>query len=165
MNIFYTHQDPKIAAKEHCDVHIRKMIIEYAQMLSTAHRVLTGDSYADDRGLYKATHTNHPCTVWVRSGLSHYLWVFECFKELCRIFEDNRGKTHATARLIKPLSAVPMKIPICKSEPPKCFPDKFKEYHVERGYQLYLNEKFREWREREKPMKYKWFGEIPYWVE
>ena len=42
MNIFYLHEDPEISAKMHCDKHVVKMIIEYAQMLSTAHRMLDG---------------------------------------------------------------------------------------------------------------------------
>jgi hypothetical protein len=37
MNIFYLDKDPKIAAQFHCDKHVVKMIIETAQMLSTAH--------------------------------------------------------------------------------------------------------------------------------
>ena len=43
MNIFYLHEDPQVSAKMHCDkTHVVKMIIEYAQMLSTAHRMLDG---------------------------------------------------------------------------------------------------------------------------
>ena len=38
MNIFYLNKDPKIAAIEHNDKHCVKMILENAQMLSTAHR-------------------------------------------------------------------------------------------------------------------------------
>ena len=42
MNIFILHSDPEIAAKQHCDKHVCKMIVESAQMLSTAHRLLDG---------------------------------------------------------------------------------------------------------------------------
>ena len=52
MNIFYLHSDPALAAEMHCDKHVVKMILEYAQMLSTAHRVLDGDSYANQCGMY-----------------------------------------------------------------------------------------------------------------
>ena len=54
MNIFYLDRDPKIAAEMHCDKHVVKMILESAQMMSTAHRVLDGDTYADENNLYKA---------------------------------------------------------------------------------------------------------------
>ena len=43
MNIFVLDKDPKVAAEEHCDKHVVKMIGESAQMLSTAHRILDGD--------------------------------------------------------------------------------------------------------------------------
>ena len=43
LNLFYLHNDPVISAEMHCDKHVVKMIIEYAQMLSTAHRILDGD--------------------------------------------------------------------------------------------------------------------------
>lgn len=42
MNIFYLDHDPTLAARWHCDKHVVKMILEYGQMLSTAHRILDG---------------------------------------------------------------------------------------------------------------------------
>ena len=45
MNIFYLHEDPVQNAKWHIDKHIVKMPIEYAQLLSTAHRMLDGWEY------------------------------------------------------------------------------------------------------------------------
>ena len=75
MNIFYLHNDPRTCAEMHLDKHVVKMILEYAQLLSTAHRVLDGtqsirqsktgrkqtwyfiNDYRDDL-LYNATHIN-----------------------------------------------------------------------------------------------------------
>ena len=42
MNIFALSPVPEVAAKWHCDKHVVKMILESAQMLSTAHRILDG---------------------------------------------------------------------------------------------------------------------------
>ena len=42
MNIFYLDHDPTKCAMYHVDKHVVKMIVEYAQLLSTAHRVLDG---------------------------------------------------------------------------------------------------------------------------
>ena len=42
MNIFILDEDPTIAAQMQCDKHVVKMIVESAQMLSTAHRMLDG---------------------------------------------------------------------------------------------------------------------------
>jgi len=84
MNIFYLSDNYEDAAKMHCDSHCSKMIIEYAQLLSTAHRVLDGDEYTDltkngrkikrwrldgelgrnrEPYLYKACHVNHPSAI------------------------------------------------------------------------------------------------------
>ena len=67
----------------HCDKHVVKMIIEYAQLMSTAHRILDGKEYIDktangrnikrwrmenerlNSGLMKASHINHPSNVWL----------------------------------------------------------------------------------------------------
>ena len=42
MNIFYLHKDTRKCAEYHNDKHTVKMILEYAQLLSTAHRFLDG---------------------------------------------------------------------------------------------------------------------------
>lgn len=42
MNIFFLDYDPAKCAIYHVDKHVVKMIVEYAQLLSTAHRVLDG---------------------------------------------------------------------------------------------------------------------------
>ena len=70
MNIFYLSRSPVEAAKMQCDKHVVKMILETAQLLSTAHHELDGASVA-----YKPTHKNHPSAVWVRSSSDHYRWT------------------------------------------------------------------------------------------
>jgi hypothetical protein len=42
MNIFFLDTNPALCAKAHCDKHVVKMILEYAQLLSTAHRIIDG---------------------------------------------------------------------------------------------------------------------------
>ena len=42
MNIFILDDDPIKAAQLQCDKHVVKIIVESAQMLSTAHRMLDG---------------------------------------------------------------------------------------------------------------------------
>ena len=89
MNIVYLDRDPKIAAQMMCDKHVVKMILESAQMLSTAHRVCDGDKYADQYGLYKMAHKNHPSTKWVRSGGLNYLWLYKHMRGLMQIWLAN----------------------------------------------------------------------------
>ena len=86
MNIFYLDTNPIKAAELHCDKHVVKMIIEYAQLMSTAHRVLDGELYEDrtannrrikrwrlnnndmENVVYKASHINHPSAIWTRAN-------------------------------------------------------------------------------------------------
>ena len=69
MNIFVLHTDPKICAEYHCDKHVVKMILETAQMRCT-NRNKPGQSAP-----YKSVHSKHPCTLWVGTSLSNWLWV------------------------------------------------------------------------------------------
>ena len=47
MNIFFLDKDPRECARQHCDKHVVKMVIETAQLLSTAHRLLDGKEWID----------------------------------------------------------------------------------------------------------------------
>ena len=59
MNIFYLHEDPVQNAKWHIDKHIVKMPIEYAQLLSTAHRMLDGwEYYGKTMGILRERRRN-----------------------------------------------------------------------------------------------------------
>ena len=158
MNIFYLDRDPVIAAQMSCDKHVVKMILESAQMLSTAHRVLDGDKYADEVGLYKMAHKNHPSTIWVRSSYQHYKWLYDHMVALMREYTYRYGKHHATERLLTPLSEYPQAIPVGDyTEPPQCMPELCKGEDTVLAYQnYYIIEKsgFARWTKREIPT---WF--------
>lgn len=111
MNIFYLDKNPQRCAQMHVDKHCVKMILEYAQLLSTAHRVLDGvltvglsqsgrkqQRYilSDEREqmLYSATHINHPSAVWVRQSSANYMWLAELLEECCREYSYRYGKIH-----------------------------------------------------------------------
>jgi hypothetical protein len=113
MNIFFLDRDPKRAAQMHIDKHVVKMILEYAQLLSTAHRILDGTlsvgksesgrkktSYVlmDNRDsiLYAATHVNHPSAVWCRQTSMNYDWLYSLFVETCNEYTYRYGKIHLT---------------------------------------------------------------------
>lgn len=100
MNIFYLHEDPRQCAEWHIDKHVVKMPTEYAQLLSTAHRMLDGKlTYItrvdangrsrkvkrwiidDDRNenVYQAGHYNHPSARWVRESKANYMFLFQLY--------------------------------------------------------------------------------------
>lgn len=145
MNIFYLNNDPKICAEMHLDKHVVKMILEYAQLLSTAHRVLDGTvstrlsksgrkqqyyPLADERDnfLYSATHVNHPSAVWVRYSYENYEWLYKLFIALLDEYTHRYGRIHATARLIDALYTPPIHIPkgIGFTEPTPAMPNEVK---------------------------------------
>ena len=83
MNIFYFDDCPVKSAQAQPDKMLVKMPLETAQMLSTAHRILDGDTYADQVQLYKTAYQNHPCTIWARETSGNYGWLYEHFLALC----------------------------------------------------------------------------------
>ena len=138
MNIFYLDRDPVVAAKMHCDKHVVKMILESAQMLSTAHRVLDGDEYADERGLYKMAHKNHPSTIWVRTSTDNYMWLNRLFGALCKEYTYRYGKHHASERLLVPLAKAPNGLDFNGfTDPPQCMPELCKGEDTVLAYQNY----------------------------
>lgn len=92
MNIFVTDPDPVISAKALDDLRLNKMIIETAQLLSTA---MHEHGYAGT-AIYKRTHINHPCTVWARESNSNYQWLLQYFIALDWERRQRTGKNHKT---------------------------------------------------------------------
>ena len=104
MNIFVLDTDPVIAAQLQCDKHVVKMILETAQLLCTAHRVL--DKVVSDV-MYKKTHENHPCAIWVRESTENYEWTYQHFLALCDEYTFRYKKTHLTDKKMRELLKTP----------------------------------------------------------
>lgn len=116
MNIFYIDHDPVQAAEWMVDKHVVKMILESAQLLSTAHRVLDGRQVegvkvnlekktarktkawvlddSRDSVLYAATHINHPSAVWCRNSIENYTWLVDHFFALMGEYTYRYEKQH-----------------------------------------------------------------------
>ena len=162
MNIFYLSDCPQEAAESHNDKHCVKMILESAQMLSTAHRELDGD--VPDI-LYKSTHKNHPSTIWTRSSKQHYDWLFRLFRMLSAEYSIRYGlitdtndtfKVHKSwDKLGKILETAPNNIEDNGWEdPPQCMPDSCKDDDVVTAYRnYYIQEKksFAKWNYTRRP--------------
>ena len=129
MNIFYLHPEAKIAAQMHCDKHVVKMLLETSQLLCTAHRELDDSSFADDAGLYKVAHKNHPSAKWVRESRENYRWTHSLLVALCEEYTLRYyGKTHKTQRLgiVDSLHRCPDNIlSVAFTDPPQCMPPEF----------------------------------------
>ena len=169
MNIFFFNADPKVCAEQHCDRHVVKMIVEYSQLLSTAHRVLDGEMKilpkvsksgrisnrkvwqfrpddAREEILYQATHINHPSAKWVRHSKQNYLGLLSLLKELIAEFKFRFNRTqHKSEQLIHPLSTPPENIQDVSFSPPwRAMPPEFKvprnvNNYCQLSYQDYFN--------------------------
>lgn len=98
MNIFVLSMDPIQAARFHCDKHVVKMILESAQMMSTAHWIHLTDHAIK---CYAPCHERHPCTIWTAESAENYWWLWHLADELCREYTRRFGKDHATSFRIR----------------------------------------------------------------
>lgn len=172
MNLFFLDKDPLLAASYHCDKHVVKMIVETAQMLSTAHNILSSAEYKKDIDpeniLYKTTHVNHPMSVWVRTSPLNYSFAFFLLRELTFEYTRRYNKSHKVERsgLIYVLAYFPEQLNLKEhlsinekiTFPPLCMPD---EYKIEddfvqsyRNYYIGEKSKFAKWKYTKEP---EWF--------
>ena len=176
MNIFYLHEDAKTSAEMHVDSHASKMIIEYAQLMSTAHRVLDGKQvkrlskknrllttydHPDpqlDHTLYKSCHVNHPSGIWVRQSKKNYRWLYEMWTELNTEFMYRYDKIvpHESYRKLKwALFSPPENMPEGEfTEPLQAMPDDVKNdssITAYRDYYIKYKQHLASWKKRGMP--------------
>jgi len=177
MNIFYLDKDPKTCAQYHCDKHVVKMILEYAQLLSTAHRVLdgkhtkvlsnSGKRYvsnwimddSSDAVLYKVAHVSHPSNIWTRASGHHYIWLWRLWHELCLEYTERYGKNHISWKKLRTyLSILPQNIKDAGFQPPpQCMPDECKKDDTIQAYRDFYMAHKREFAT--------WKTQVPSWFK
>jgi len=134
MNIFFLDSDPEKAAHFHCDKHVVKMIVETAQMLSTAHWMTGGE------GPYRKTHANHPSAKWARASLANYRWLSQLGLELCYEYTRRYPRRHATQDKLEWLAVnVPNLPDLSFVDPPQCMPDDVKCDDTVEAYRAYYH--------------------------
>lgn len=159
MNLFIVHPDPFEAAKMLPDKLVVKMPLEVAQLLCTAHRVIDDPdsegferTAVDHEQLYKKTHQNHPCGVWVRGRASSYAWAWSHMQGLLDEYQHRYGRQHKIRAdgLEELLRVIPHHMedtgePLSLADAPVCMPDEFifqgnhpDHPHLHASYQNYL---------------------------
>ena len=177
MNIFLLNENPLLCAEQHCDKHVVKMVIEYAQLMSTAHRYLDGELYGEltDKGrkikrwrhpnsnmeatLYKASHVNHPDGLWVRNSNANYNYLYDLWFKLCKEYTHRYGRLHLTQEKLEHLLRyAPKNIPHADTADvkglPLAMPDDVKGESVVNSYRRYYNKykiDFAKYTNREEP--------------
>lgn len=79
MNLFILHEDPTEAARALSDQHVRKMILETAQIIDGGTRPIMADLFPNEpiRGIVKIppSHRDNPCIHSVRARVvADYAW-------------------------------------------------------------------------------------------
>lgn len=148
MNIFVTNDDPTISAVSLDDRRLIKMILESAQMMSTAMHV--HDALNPP---YKITHKNHPCAVWTQTTKQNYLWLFDHFAAMCHEYTKRYGKTHKCWGLASTFLSGANSIPDgTLTQFANC--SKFQEIETLLAYRLTMISKWADDKEKGKPPRW-----------
>lgn len=167
MNIFYLSNYPTNAASYLVDKHVRKMLIETCQILSTVQRSLLG--YRDtipingklrfrqairnpdlDRLLMESTHENHPCVQWTKEAYENYGWLANYLRELYSEHMTRFGSESLQETTHELVSKLHINIPLACfpfltfTQPPCVMPEEFSSFHhlsVVSRYRLYYKSK------------------------
>ena len=150
MNIFVLDRQPHLAARYHCDKHVVKMCLEYAQILCTV---------AHSRGYqsgYMPTHAHHPCVLWANRTDDNIYWLADLLAELGEQYEDRYGREHASVavglaayRYVSRDWKLPKSHKMRVTPFAQAMPDKYRNADAVRAYRAYyIGEKadFATWR-------------------
>tara|TARA_R110002020_G_scaffold181926_2_gene377230 strand:- start:628 stop:1128 length:501 start_codon:yes stop_codon:yes gene_type:complete len=152
MNIFYLDSSPAVCAHYHCNKHVVKMILEYSQLLSTAHHECDGVPSIE---CYKATHKNHPSALWARENTFNYKWLYKLLCYTASEYTTRYGKVHLTERkgIIDNLYTLPKNLPVGEKMTaiPQCMPDEYKvkddPISAYRNYYIGDKSRFAKWQD------------------
>jgi len=143
MNIFFLHKDPQWAANALCDKHVPKMLLESAQMLSTAVRRHKTEFENYDK-IYKSAYPNHPMTKWVGDTRTNFRWALENAVFISLEYSKRFKKIHKSSEVInniydaKYIEDIPTQMhPDYITTPPQCMPDEYKDNDYVTAYRKY----------------------------
>lgn len=125
MNAFILDVDLKTNVQMHCDAHVVKIILESAQMASTAYREISGMDAP-----YRSTHKNHPVTQWARQTYPNFIWMCNYGLELCKEYTFRYGKIHKTQSVLEWLKSNSNNLSVLGGDltpPYQAMPDEYKQ--------------------------------------
>ncbi len=100
MNIFVSHPSPVVSAANLDDKRVNKMITESAQMMSTCIHTLTEGDEDICSNLYRPSHQNHPCNIWIRESRANFMWLYEHAWAMASLKARFDGKVHKGAIML-----------------------------------------------------------------
>ena len=137
MNIFFLDKTPEKSAQYLCDKHVPKMLLESAQMLSTA---LHSHTMGISTGIYKEAYPNHPMTKWVGFNQDNFNWALENAMWIDEEYKTRFKKQHKSGKVIQCIIDNDYYKDIPDgffSEPPQCMPDEYKDKDYVSAYRKY----------------------------
>lgn len=148
MNRFILAEGLRDSARYMCDQHIRKMIVEEAQMLSTVVRAAYPEIVDAFPELYASCYEHHPCTVWAGLNQGNWRVAYGLWLSMSSEYLERFGGLHGTYRkLAAPLACVEQttgfsRLPrVGRTPHPQCFGDhthlKTNETWPVRAYRMY----------------------------
>ena len=144
MNIFFLDKTPEKSAQYLCDKHIPKMLLESAQMLSTAVRKYEEDTETTPLAepIYKSAYPNHPMTIWVSETLGNFTWALDNAIWINNEYKLRFNKIHKSYKVLKNIIDFELNAHIPEgdfTEPPQCMPDEYRDTDYVTAYRRYYN--------------------------
>jgi hypothetical protein len=136
INIFILDYDVVKCAQYHNNSHVVKMILETTQLLNNA-LIKHNDAYVP---VYKQTHKNHPCSVFVGENISNFNWTLSLGFELCKEYTYRYGRQHKCQDIIDYFDNCEYKKNIPNGELTQfklCMPDIYKTNDAVESYRNY----------------------------
>jgi hypothetical protein len=135
MNIFVLDEDPERAARDLCDQHVVKMVVESAQILSTAlwhHGV---------EAPYKPTHARHPCVLWAGAARPNFGWLAAHGLAMSDEYTRRYKRTHSSTAVVCYCASLAGAIPDAEATAfVQAMPESFKGSDAVRAYRTYYIE-------------------------
>ena len=151
MNIFVVDTDPEKAARQLCDKHVVKMVLETAQMLCTVAR-----QNGFDNAPYKKAHPKHPCTLWAGKSAANWTWLIDHGLAMCEEYTQRYGRTHKSEAVIRWCRNLPIRFPAEQLTPfAQAMPEQYKNECTVTAYRAYYH--------GEKAGFATWKSEVPKW--
>ncbi|QFU81149.1 hypothetical protein [Natronorubrum aibiense] len=158
MNVFWLDEDPRLAARYHCDQHVNKLLLEAAQVLCTAAR----ENGYKAAFLYESTHVGHPVTKWATESRANWLRLRDHAGALNAEFAERYEKDddHASWQVIERIDPDEITFPTTEPTPrPQAMPDEYKRPDDPVGaYRAYYAGEKAEWAEWK-------YTDEPAWLE
>lgn len=140
MNMFWLHDDSEVSARLHCDRHVTKMCIEYAQILSTAAEL---QGFHDPDRMYEPIpNLNRKVHEWAAESADNFVRLLKMAKALGNEFEHRYGNHHASmVDVISEFDLTELNMDyVGATEPPLCMPDEYQvEGDVIKSYRNFYN--------------------------